>query len=54
LGTGSALAYNESGKRWRKIEVTVEDLYGLAPEAPEPEPPSSPVKSGKVLPFKKG
>jgi hypothetical protein len=49
LGTGSALAYNESGKRWRKIEVTAEDLYGLDPEAP-----SSPVKSGKVLPFKKG
>ncbi|MFK4530414.1 hypothetical protein ABIF90_008395 [Bradyrhizobium japonicum] len=48
------LAYNESGKRWRKIEVTAEDLYGLDPEAPEPEPPSSPVKSGKSSAVQKG
>lgn len=45
--------YYESRKRWRRIEHTVDDLYGLDPEAPEPDPPSSPVKSGKVLPFKK-
>jgi hypothetical protein len=44
--------------RWRKLEYTVEDLFGIDPETPEPEPPSrsttSPLRlPGRVLPFKR-
>ncbi|MBW5438585.1 hypothetical protein FXB41_28625 [Bradyrhizobium canariense] len=49
------LAYNESGKRWKKLEVTVEDLYGIDPETPEPDPPPAraPKPTGKVVPFRR-
>ncbi|UPK35155.1 hypothetical protein IVB18_45490 [Bradyrhizobium sp. 186] len=44
--------------RWRKIEYTVEDLYGIDPETPDPERPPRPTTSpsrlpGKVLPFRR-
>lgn len=50
------LAYYDSGKRWKKIGVTVEDLYGIDPETPDPEPPPSSARAspaGKVLPFRR-
>ncbi|WLA78822.1 hypothetical protein [Bradyrhizobium elkanii] len=46
--------YGGSGK-WTKVGVTLEDLYGIDPEAPEPEPPPKPNRprqSARVLPFR--
>jgi hypothetical protein len=43
--------------KWRKVAYTVEDLYGIDPESPDPDPP--PRKSvrastnGQVLPFRR-
>ncbi|WP_038950364.1 hypothetical protein [Bradyrhizobium genomosp. III] len=49
------LVYNKGGKRWRKINVTVEDLYGIDPETPDPDPPPRPKsqRAGTVLPFRR-
>lgn len=47
--------YGGSGK-WTKVGVTLEDLYGIDPEAPEPEPPPKPPRPrpiARVLPFRK-
>jgi hypothetical protein len=50
--------YNQG--RWRKIKYSLDDLYGIDPEAPDPEPPRRadvpPLQSkrdAKVLPFRK-
>ena len=44
--------------RWRIIEYTVEDIYGIDPETRDPERPPRPTTSpsrlpGKVLPFRR-
>ncbi|MGX1354549.1 hypothetical protein AB7M49_008174 [Bradyrhizobium elkanii] len=42
--------------RWTKVGVTLEDLYGVDPDAPDPEPPPKPVRPsqpGRVLPFRR-
>ncbi|MCP1915898.1 hypothetical protein J2R96_008378 [Bradyrhizobium elkanii] len=44
------------GSRWTKIDLTLEDMYGIDPETPEPEPPPKPVRpkqSARVLPFRR-
>ncbi|MGF6309933.1 hypothetical protein ABIB82_004070 [Bradyrhizobium sp. i1.8.4] len=55
--TWSNFLYGGAGSKWMKINVSLEDLYGIDPETPEPEPPPKPVrtrKSASVLPFRKG
>jgi len=44
--------YCESRKRWRKVGVTLEDLYGVDPQMPDPDPMPSP-PGGRVIPFRK-
>lgn len=47
-----ALVYYDSRKRWRRIEYDLEDLYGIDPEEPDPEP-LPPTKPAQVVAFKK-
>lgn len=47
------LVYYESRKRWRGVDVTLEDLYGVDPELPDPEPPSQPPSGRRVIPFRR-
>jgi len=47
------LVYYESRKRWRKVDVTLEDLYGVDPEIPDSDPSPPPPSGEKVIPFKR-
>jgi len=49
------LVYCESRKRWRKVDFSLEDLYGVDPEVSDfdPEPPPPRPSGGEIVPFRR-